>query len=132
MTGVDTNILLRFLVEDDDAAQSEAAKAFFRDRSPERPIFIGWIVLVELVWTLRTRYAYPRSQILAVVSALCDRPDVIVERADLVGRAAALSDAGAGFADALIALGNEAAGCDRTVTFDRQACRKLEPMMHLL
>jgi predicted nucleic-acid-binding protein len=127
MTGVDTNILLRFLVED-NVAQTERAKAFFRARSAEMPAFIGWIVLAELVWTLRARYGYPKSHILAVVSALRDRPDIVVERADLVGRAIELADAGAGFADALIALGNEAAGCDGTVTFDRHASRMLAPM----
>ena len=126
-TGVDTNVLLRLLV-DDDSVQAASARLFFQSRSPQFPVHVSWIVLVELVWTLRSRYGYENSDILNVVAGLCRRPDVRMERSDLVLNAVDKANAGAGFSDALIALGNGAAGCDRTVTFDRGASRKLAQM----
>ncbi|BDA83224.1 hypothetical protein Sa4125_07660 [Aureimonas sp. SA4125] len=126
-TGVDTNVLLRLLV-DDDGAQAATAREFFQSRSPQFPVQVSWIALVELVWTLRSRYGYAVSDILTVVGELCRRPDVRIERVALVLDAVEKAKAGAGFSDALIALGNEAAGCDRTVTFDREVSRRLAQM----
>lgn len=129
-SGVDTNVLLRLFV-DDDSMQTAVARAFFQSRSLQSPVYVSWIVLVELVWTLRSRYGYAMPDILDVVAGLCQRPDVRVDRLDLILGAVERAQAGAGFPDALIALGNEAAGCDRTLTFDRDACRRLEPMVLL-
>lgn len=129
-SGVDTNVLLRLFV-DDDSIQTGVARAFFQSRSPQSPVYVSWIVLVELVWTLRSRYGYTMPDILDVVAGLCQRPDVRVDRLDLILGAVERAQAGAGFSDALIALGNEAAGCDRTLTFDRDASRRLEPMVLL-
>lgn len=126
-TGVDTNVLLRLFV-DDDSAQAAVARAFFQARSPQSPVHVSWIVLVELVWILRSRYGYAMADILSVIAGLSQRPDVTMDRPDLVLAAVETARTGAGFPDALIALGNEAAGCDQTMTFHREASRRLAPM----
>lgn len=121
MTGLDTNVLVRFLVQD-DAAQAKAAQELMATFTEAEPGFICREVLVELVWVLERAYALSRADIAQTIDGLLEARELVIETGD---RAAIAVDryrkGGAGFADQMIALAGQGAGCGKTVTFDRKA-----------
>jgi predicted nucleic-acid-binding protein len=126
LIGVDTNVLVRYLVED-DAAQAEEAALFLQTRcSTETPAFVNRIVVAELVWVLGRVYRYPRELIADNLALLLRTRTVLVEDGDDVARALELYRDGADLTDALIGLSNTRRGCTTTVTFDRRARRLRE------
>ena len=124
MIGLDTNVLLRYLTRD-DPFQSKAAATFLeQELTAEQPGYINVVTFAELVWTLRTTYKATDEHLLNAVMHLLQAETLIVQSAAEVGAALVDVKEGRGsFADALIARLNVAAGCDRTVTFDRRALR---------
>jgi predicted nucleic-acid-binding protein len=121
MIGVDTNVLVRFLVHD-DPEQGARADRFFAERSVGDPAFVSLVVVVETTWVLARRYGFDIATIARAVSALLTTDEVVVEAPDIVRRA--MRDARVDrtdFADAVIAHLGVEAGCDGTVTFDRRA-----------
>lgn len=121
MIGLDTNVLVR-LITDDDPAQAEKAERFLRDNtSSSHPAFINCIVLVELEWVLRSVYGYERALIADALEKLLDSPGRAIEREGEVREAAAAYRRGKDFADGLIGAINRAVGCELTLTFDRSA-----------
>jgi predicted nucleic-acid-binding protein len=119
--GLDTNVLLRFLTAD-DPVQAERVDALFAaaERNGER-FFVSVIALCELSWTLRGRpYRLDRARIAAVLEGILDTSLIEVQDRGLVRRALADFRLGrADFADYLLGLQSESAGCAGTVTFDR-------------
>ena len=131
MIGVDTNILLRLMVPE-AAADSRRAAAFVAEVGAEAPIFVGLIVVVEMIWVLERKYGYARERSVAAIRHLLDSPDFVVDRAALVAAAIDRVDRlGTDIADELIAACNRQQGCSRTLTFDRKAARDV-PGMELL
>jgi predicted nucleic-acid-binding protein len=124
MIGIDTNVLLRLLVRDDDA-QVRAAERFIATHcSPDNPGFVSLVVVVEIAWALRRFYVYDRSQIAAAIGSLLNVAELEVESAaDVRSAIADFSTSAAGLVDCLVARTNVAAGCDYTVTFDRKAAK---------
>jgi predicted nucleic-acid-binding protein len=124
MIGIDTNVLLRLLVRDDDS-QLRAAERFIGTHcSPDNPGFISLVVVVETAWALRRCYLYDRSQIAAALGSLLNVAELEVESAAEVRSAIAdFATSAAGLVDCLVARTNVAAGCDYTVTFDRKAAK---------
>ena len=121
MTGLDTNVIVRFLMRDDADQAALATKAFaeFTDAAPG---FVCREVLVELVWVLQKIYRLPRTDIADAVEGLLGAREIVVEAADHVAVAVdRMRKGGAGFADQMIALAGQGAGCQATVTFDRKA-----------
>ena len=130
--GIDTNVLLRIFVTDDDVAQSKRAIAFASELGQNNgTIYVNDIVLVELLWTLRTQYGFKRTQRLDLVRALLERTEVEFADREAVKGALAFARQGADFSDALIALSNSAARCAHTFTFDQDAAKSI-PSMELL
>ncbi len=122
MIGVDTNVLLRHILQD-DPAQSGSASQFFAARGPADPSFVSTPVLLELVWTLR-RYGYSENDVAGIAWSLAGSRDIVVQDAAGVRRAVwDARDEGADLADAIIAYTAIDAGCDGVVTFDRRAQR---------
>ena len=123
MIALDTNVLVRYLV-DDDATQSGAARALIADLSPEAPGFVCREVLVELVWVLERAYGFSRDGIASVLEILFGTPALRIEVADDVVRAVyGYRRGGAEFADRMIAAAARRAGASALYTFDRQAAR---------
>lgn len=122
MIGLDTNVLVRYVVRD-DPAQTARADALLESLDGNDPGFVSLVVLVELYWTLGRAYRYRREQCVAVVAGLTSVPELRVERADVVRSALHQAGQGADFADAIITQTAVAAGCASTVTFDRGAAR---------
>ncbi len=122
MLGVDTNVLVRFLADDDDR-QSEQAKLLM-GKLDNQPIHISLIVLAEAFNVLTKVRKFPMDAVHDGYRQLLRSPGIEVEDPRLVSRALGLGQvARCGFNDALIALQNQAAGCRTTVTFDQKASR---------
>ncbi|MGB7546370.1 MAG: type II toxin-antitoxin system VapC family toxin [Terracidiphilus sp.] len=121
MTGLDTNILVRFFTKD-DPEQSSRAKELLRTLTPETPGFVTLVSLVELIWVLRSRYRWSKAQLTLCLERLLDSPELAVESHVAVGQALRrFSARKADFADCLIERSGHAGGCRETVTFDQDA-----------
>ncbi len=122
MNGLDTNILVRHLVQDDQVQSKKASHFILTTCTRESPGVINRIVLCELVWVLESAYAYPRRQIADVLEKVLMTNQFGVE--DLSAAWIALRsyrDGPADFSDYFLARVNRELGCTRTVTFDKQA-----------
>lgn len=123
MIGLDTNVLVRYL-QQDDPAQSARASALIESFSSERRGFIASGVLVELVWVLTSRYKINRAAMADILEHLLLAQEIMVEQAPVVWRALhAYRASRADFADCLIERMCHAAGCDYTVTYDIAAAK---------
>lgn len=120
MTALDTNVLVRFLVEDDAKQSARAAALVKRAVRDEEPLFLAQIVVCETVWVLETAYDFARDRIAQVLGELLRARHLAVEEAEQVRRALDRYGEGRGdVADYLIAERAGAAGFDKVATFDR-------------
>ena len=124
MIGLDTNVLVRYFVEDDPAQTRKAARFIETRCSAEEPGFVDRVALCELFWVLSSGHGYRRAQIARVVESLLASRDIVLEDHDCVRAALrAYENVRADFADALIGQVNRARGCEATATFDRDAAK---------
>ena len=124
MKGLDTNVLVRYLVADDAEQAERAARFLEKECTAETPGFVNRIVFCELVWVLRSAYGYGRDQIAAPLELLLRTAELRVEDHDAAWSALRLYRAGnCDFPDAFLALTNRESGCETTVTFDQKAGR---------
>ncbi len=124
MIGIDTNILVRFIAQDNPRLYREAHQFLFTNCSRSNPGFINIVVLCELIWVLKTGYRTDRITLGKVVVQLLNTEQLEIERDDLVVQA--LRDfrrSKADLADCIIGQLNRAAGCDSTVTLDKAASK---------
>ncbi len=123
MIAIDTNVLVRFLTQD-DPGQAAAASAFMGTLTLAAPGFISREVMVELVWVLERAYRFSRIEVVAALEGLLSAVEIEIEAADDVGTAVFLyRDDGFGFADLMIAAAARRAGAPSLVTFDRKAAQ---------
>lgn len=123
MIGLDTNVLARYIMQD-DVAQSKRASELIENLSELQPGFVCLVAMVELVWVLSSSYGLSRTQVSNALEGLLRTAVITVESSEIAWRALALFRAGsADFADCLIARGGIAAGCMQTMTFDRAAAK---------
>lgn len=124
MIGIDTNLLVRYIVRDDAAQARVATRVLESKCTVQDPGFVSIIVLVELTWVLGRGYGYEKSVIVNVVSKLLTTAELVVEEAALLVNAIrTYQSSGADFADCIIAARNAAQGCDVSLTFDRRAAK---------
>lgn len=118
MKALDTNVLVRYLVQDNPAQSAKANEIVEREES----LFLNCIVLCELVWVLESAYQYEREVIADVLEKI-----LITKQFEIDGKEEAwmaLSDydsSRADFADCLIGRRNLSMGCETTVSFDKRA-----------
>jgi predicted nucleic-acid-binding protein len=124
MTGIDTNVLVRYLVEDDPEQAKRAARFIAAHCTSEEPGYINRIVLCELVWVLESAYGYSSQTVAPVLERLLRTTQFRVEDHQEAWLSLREYQQGADFADALIGAVNNRVGCSRTVTFDRKAARR--------
>ena len=131
MIGLDTNILLRFFLGDDENQSRKVFDLFAR--LPEiGPGYVNCISLMEFTWFLRSRVKLTREQIMDGISDLLDAEDLILEDENIVEETlAVMAESAAEFADVFISLRNRRAGCVSTKTFDVGAAKSV-PGMELL
>ena len=118
MTGLDTNVLVRYVMQD-DPAQSPQATGLVESLTADAPGFVALVSVVELVWVLASCYGLTREQLAQALELLLRTREVVVDRADIVLKALRVFKAtSAEFADCLIERTAAGAGCERTMTFD--------------
>jgi predicted nucleic-acid-binding protein len=119
--GLDTNVLVRFLVQDDQAQFERAQKLIGRE-SRTGSVLISLLVLLETEWVLRSRYSLAKSEILAAFSGLLASAELRFEDEHPIEEALfAWKDSPADFADCLIGARHRALGCRATASFDAKA-----------
>lgn len=124
MIGVDTNVLVRYVVRDDER-QYAAAAVVLESFTEDDPGFVTQVVLAELSWVLARAYRYPAADRLAVIRGLVAAASLEFDDAEGLVRALDLAEGGADFGDALVQGAMELFGVRETVTFDRGAARGL-------
>jgi predicted nucleic-acid-binding protein len=122
LIGIDTNVLVRYILDDDPVWSVPAQHFIDHDCTLESPGFINLVVLVELVWVLKQTPSWGKDEICTVVSELLLADNIVVENADLVATTLEAYKKGhADFPDFIIAAVNQAAGVTHTVTIDKVA-----------
>lgn len=121
MIALDTNVLVRYLVQD-DPIQSKAAMDFVEETLTEdAPGFLSVIVLCEVIWVLEDCYKVKRQLVVSIIEGFLSSRQLVLESAGVVR--AALRHEGVDVSDAIIHEIGRSRGCDRTVTFDRSFSR---------
>ena len=124
MIGLDTNILFRYLTQDDPVQSPKANAILERRLSEETPGFVCIVAMVETVWVLERAYLLPAHEIVAVVARMLQTDVLVIENEQQVFTAMiALKEGQGSFADSIIAALGARAGCSCTLTFDRNAAR---------
>lgn len=124
MTGVDTNVLVRYLTQD-EPRQARRATRFFEELADHGGrCMMDPVVLCELVWVLHGAYGLKRDLIADTIDRLLNASQIEVDRRDVVQAAAAQYRRGPGdFADYVIGESHRRSGCETTVTFDRRLAK---------
>ena len=120
MIGLDTNVIVRYLVQD-EPDQSSTASAVIDALTAEDPGFLSLVTLVELYWVLRRAYRISTARCVELIEGLLNARELRIDQESVVRAALAARLGGVDFADAVIAELGRVAGCDHTVTFDRRA-----------
>ena len=124
MLGIDTNVLVRFLVRDNETQFENARRLIRREVAAGRRVFVSQLVLLETEWVLRSRYGLQKIEIIEAVSGLLDANDVQFEDEPAIEEALFVwKDRSVGFADCLIGAQNKRLGCSATATFDVKASK---------
>jgi len=124
MIGLDTNILVRYLVQDDPVQSAKATEIIERRLSEANPGFVSLVAMVETAWVLERPYRFPHGKIAAAIERMLQVDALVVEGDQEVFTAMiALKEGRGSFADALIGALGARAGCSLTLTFDHKALR---------
>ncbi|HEY1903320.1 MAG TPA: type II toxin-antitoxin system VapC family toxin [Terracidiphilus sp.] len=123
MVGIDTNVLVRFIVRD-DPSQTRRADRLLDNLTKENPGFVSSVVLAETIWVLQSNYRMPKSKLMSYIEKLIQSRNLVLEN-ELVVRQAldVFRDSKADFSDCHIERTCSYAGCSRTVTFDEDAAK---------
>lgn len=120
MIGLDTNVLVRYLTQDDPAQFAKAAAFIDAASEREEQFLINTPVLCELVWVLAAVYDYSREEIAQALEQIFTTAQFEIERLDEARQALGdFRSSKADFSDALIGRINRSLGAKHTVTFDR-------------
>ena len=123
MIGLDTNVLIRYIAQD-DPRQSALASKLIDGLTKDNPGFITIVTVVELVWVLQSCYKSTKVEIANILNALIATKELIIENTETVIRATRIfSLSKADFSDCLIERSADKAGCEYSVTFDLGAIK---------
>jgi predicted nucleic-acid-binding protein len=132
MIGLDTNVVVRYIVQDDPKQAQAATKLIEESCSKDNPGYLNHIVLCELVWVLRRNYKLDRQSICQVIEQIMRTDKLIIEEIQLVWKALeTFRKTKADFADCLLSQRNLQAGCRYTATLD-DAASVTQGFKHLL
>ena len=124
MIGLDTNVLVRYLTQDDPAQAKKAIRTIEGGASEDSAFFINAVVVCELVWVLESAYGYGQEEVGPVLEQILRTRQFRFEDKDLLSQALTDYRTGNGdFADHLIGRIGNRAGCQHTLTFDRSLKR---------
>ena len=124
MRGIDTNILVRFLVGDDELQAKRVYKIFKKAESDKNELFVPLLVILELIWVLESVYEIARSDIIDSINALLMMPILKFESRSLLQHFIHVASGNSyGLSDLLIACSAKEKGCRKVLTFDRKAAK---------
>ena len=131
MIGLDTNILVRYLAQDDPLQSAKASDIIERRLTEENPGFVSTVAIVETVWVLDRAYGLGNDEIAAAIERTLQIEVLVVENEQEIFTAMiALKQGKGSFADAIILALGAKAGCSYTLTFDQKACRIVGFRLH--
>ena len=120
MVGLDTNVLVRYITQDDPRQAKMAERAIEKAVAGGAKVLIQPIVLCELIWVLESAYRYGKSEIIAMIEQVMRTVQFEIAEKDVIWKALEdFSGGSADFSDYLIGRANERAGAQTTLTFDR-------------
>ena len=124
MLGLDTNVLVRYLVRDDQRQFEKALRLIKREADKNEPVLVSLLVFLETEWVLRSRYELSKPEILSALSTLLDVADLVFEDEPSIEHALySWKESVADFADCLIQARHRQLGCEATATFDAKALK---------
>ncbi|HKO09435.1 MAG TPA: type II toxin-antitoxin system VapC family toxin [Alphaproteobacteria bacterium] len=124
MIGLDTNVVVRYLAQDDPVQSPKATELIEGRLTEEDPGFVSVVAMAETAWVLERAYGLADAEVAAAIERVLQVDVLLVENEQEVFTAMiALKEARGSFADALIGALGASAGCSRTLTFDRKALR---------
>jgi len=122
MIGLDTNIIIRYLTQDDSEQSKYAEYIIETELDSQNQGFISIIVLVEVIWVLKSCYQQGKSDLCFIIESLLTTKQLMVEKTDFAYKALRMWQKGNGdYSDALIATLSQENGCLYTLTFDKKA-----------
>ncbi len=125
MIGLDTNVLVRYITQD-DSKQSALANLLIEKLNETSPGFVTLVTVVELNWVLESAYNFTREQFATVMQTLLAVDSIKLDRTAVVASAVRKYAASkADFADCLIERLSVSAGCELTMTFDKAAAKRV-------
>jgi predicted nucleic-acid-binding protein len=123
MIGLDTNVIVRYIVQD-DIIQARRAAALIESLTDENPGFVSVVAVVEMVWVIQDCYGASKDETVAILDKLLRLRTLRLENTEVVARAVrSYAASTADFADCLIECSGRHAQCSHTATFDRKASR---------
>jgi predicted nucleic-acid-binding protein len=123
MIGLDTNVLVRFVMQD-DARQAAKANRLFEALTEAEPGYIGLVAILEFAWVLSASYGLERAQVAEALELLVATRQLVVEQSQhVIFALRTYAETKADFADCLLANLARARGCERIVTFDAGAAK---------
>ncbi len=123
MIGLDTNVLVRYITQD-DKRQATLANSLIESLDDASPGFVTLVTVVELSWVLESVYNFTRQQFAEVMQTLMTVDTIKLDRAAVVASAVRMyAGSKADFSDCLIERLSASAGCEQTMTFDKAAAK---------
>jgi len=124
MKALDTEVLVRFLVKDDERQASAAYEIFKQAETDKQVFFVSLLVVLETVWVLEAVYSVERKEILQVIDELVSMPILEFEAQPVIRRVlSSAKDSNTDLSDFLIAHSAADAGCECVLTFDKRASK---------
>jgi predicted nucleic-acid-binding protein len=124
LIGIDTNILVRYITQD-DKIQSEIATKFIENYcSNGNKIFINHLVICELVWVLKKCYKLSKPKTINIIQHILQISQFSIENPQIIWQT--LTDykkGSADFADYVVGRTNIYNNCEETITFDKKASK---------
>ena len=122
MIGLDTHVVIRYLVQDDKKQSAAATRFIEKSLTTDVPGYINHISLCEIVWVLQSCYGVTKPQVREIIDGLLTTKQLNVENVEVTWKALRAFDANsADFCDALIGQVNTHSGCEYTASFDKKA-----------
>lgn len=124
MIAIDTNVLVRYITNDNSQQYEKAAALLDSYIGKEKSIFINNVVLCEFIWVLATAYKYSKNQIIQTLKLLLSSTEFTFEHHEIIFVASIeFENSNADFSDILIGLINDSFKCSTTYSFDKKACK---------
>lgn len=134
MIGLDTNVIVRYIVQDDAKQSAKSTKIIEALAAKDETIAISQITLCEIVWVLERCYQASREEIIRVLNQIMHIKQIKIEHENTARLA--LKDftniSGVDFSDCIIGRQNLSRGCEYTYTFDKNAAKKLPELFKLI